>query len=70
MTLKEKVKETLSQQEKTTFTIKNLYDIFAVQGKTMAEELAKVMDSLCSDGEFVFEEKTKNKKRLTGAILS
>ena len=66
MTLKEKVKETLSQQEKTTFTIKNLYDIFAVQGKTMAEELAKVMDSLCSDGEFVFEEKTKKYKAVDG----
>jgi len=66
MTLKEKVKETLSQQSKTTFTVKNLYDIFAVQGKTMADEIVKVMDSLCDDGEFVFEERTKKYKAVDG----
>ena len=59
MTLKQKVKEVLSQQQKTAFSVKQLFDLFQVQNKTLGDELVKAMDSLCDDGEMTFDEKTK-----------
>lgn len=62
MTLKEKVKEVLQSQEKTSFTVKQLYDLFGIQGKGMGDELVKALDMLCADGEMVFDERTRKYK--------
>lgn len=62
MTLKQKIKQVLLEQQKTTFSIKQLFDLFGVNNKTLGEEVIKAMDSLCDDGEMTFDEKSKKYK--------
>lgn len=63
MTFKEKVKEIIFNHEKTSFSAKQLYDLFGVNNKTLGEEIIKAMDSICDDGEMTFDPKSKKYKK-------
>ena len=63
MTFKEKVKEIIFNHEKTSFSTKQLYDLFGVNNKTLGEEIIKAMDSICDDGEMTFDPKSKKYKK-------
>ncbi|MBR2371841.1 MAG: hypothetical protein IKA90_03115 [Clostridia bacterium] len=69
MTFKEKVKEIIFNHEKTSFSTKQLYDLFGVNNKTLGEEIIKAMDSICDDGEMTFDPKSKYTKSLTTTFL-
>ena len=63
MTFKEKVKQLLHEQQKTSFSIKQLFELFGINNKSpLGQELIKTMDSLCADGDMTFDEKTKKYK--------
>lgn len=63
MTFKEKVKQLLHEQQKTSFSVKQLFELFGINNRSpLGQELVKTMDSLCADGDMTFDEKTKKYK--------
>ena len=51
MTFKQKVIQLLQEQQKTSFSVKQLFELFGINNKTpLGAELVKAMDSLCEEG--------------------
>ena len=63
MTFKEKVIQLLQEQQKTSFSVKQLFELFGINNKTpLGAELVKTMDNLCAEGIMTFDEKSKKYK--------
>lgn len=64
MAFKDKVRELLMSQNKTAFSVKQLFEIFGVANKFGGTEILKAVEELCSDGEMIFDEKSRKYKFL------